>query len=479
MASAANEIALPGATLRVVPDALKNGSVVVRVAPLAEATSFVNDRTTVTRPNTQANVAVVTWHGADPLLARDIVNALTGRFVQQRTEAERAGPTGAVEVLQREVDTLTRGLRAKENAVAAFVRTHAIVNVEADATQRAMEIARLTELRVALAADRDLLAATLNAAANASDGTSERGAVERLLSVPAFLRAQSASGSASMLANRLHAQEDQRTQLLTRLDANDPDVKSVERQIETTRRDIRATAESFVSGLSEQVRSYDARMNELRRAGQDYPAQQLALTQLQHQQQSAEQLLGQEQGKLKDAEIALAALEPSVHQLDRADAPGKPLGSTRPKRLVLWLIGGLIVGCFAAFMHDRLDTTVHDEQDVLAIALAPVIGIIPYLAPRVFASRKHASLMAGDPHVVALLAATSGEGTGREAAAVEAYRALRTNLQLCESGEAAARAHGHQRALGRREDDERVEPRGDARAAGEARAAHRRGDSAR
>ena len=70
-------------------------------------------------------------------------------------------------------------------------------------------------------------------------------------------------------------QEDQRAQLLRRLGPNDPDVKSVERQIETSKRDIEATTRTYADGLGEQVRALDARIAMLRASVQLLPAHQV------------------------------------------------------------------------------------------------------------------------------------------------------------------------------------------------------------
>ena len=270
-------------------------------------------------------------------------------------------------------------MRAREVAVSEFLQANKIISVENEATQASDEIQRLQELRVTAVTDRAALLSSLTSLLRVKDTADGRLAYERLLSVPAFARQLNTSSPSSIAIERLRVQEDQRAQLLRRLGPNDPDVKSVERQIATSKRDIEATTRTYADGLGEQVRALDARIAMLRASVQLLPAHQVEYSRLLREQKGVEDIMNQVQGRLKEAEITAAVQDSTATVLDRAELPGGSLGTSRPAIFAVALFAGLLIGVLVAFLRDWLDTTVHDERDVSAIVRAPVIGIIPTL----------------------------------------------------------------------------------------------------
>jgi tyrosine-protein kinase Etk/Wzc len=164
-------------------------------------------------------------------------------------------------------------------------------------------------------------------------------------------------------------------------------VKSVERQIETSKRDIEVTTRTYADGLGEQVRALDARIAKLRDDVQLLPAQQVEYSRLLREQKGVEDVMTQVQGRLKEAEITAAVQDSTAQVLDRAELPGGSLGTSKPVIFAVALFAGLLIGVLVAFLRDWLDTTVHNEQDVTTIVRAPVIGIIPNLRQDAIGSR--------------------------------------------------------------------------------------------
>ena len=209
-------------------------------------------------------------------------------------------------LLRQQLDTLGREMRFRELAVSEFLQANKIISVENEASQASNEIQRLQELRVTAVTDRQALLSSLSALLRVKDTADGRLAYERLLSVPAFARQLNTSSPSSIAIERLRAQEDQRAQLLRRLGPNDPDVKSVERQIATSKRDIEATTRTYADGLGEQVRALDSRIAMLRASVQLLPAHQVEYSRLLREQKGVEDIMNQVQGRLKEAEITAA-----------------------------------------------------------------------------------------------------------------------------------------------------------------------------
>jgi polysaccharide biosynthesis transport protein len=424
----ASTIAVPGATFRLADSALAKGAAVLQVATLEAASAGVRARTRVSQPNLNANIVTITYEGNDPVMVREVANVLATRFVRKRLEAEKAGARTTVVLLRRQLDTLGREMRERETAVSDFLQGNKIISVENESAQRTAEIQRLQESRAAAATDRAALIASLNSLLRMKDTADGRLAYERLLSVPAFARQLNTSSPSSIAIERLRVQEDNRAALLRRLGPNDPDVKSVERQIETSKRDIEATTRTYADGLGEQVRALDARIAKLRDDVQLLPAQQVGYQRLLREQKGVEDVMTQVQSRLKEAEITAAVQDSTAMVLDRAELPGESLGTSKPVIFGVALFAGLLIGVLVAFLRDWLDTTVHNEQDVTQIVRAPVIGIIPNLRHDAITSRGARSLRSGEFAAKSLAPAKPVREAESQTMAAEAYRALRTNL---------------------------------------------------
>ena len=422
----ASAIALPGASVQLTPNALANGTVTLQLTSLEDAAAIVRARTQVTQPNLNANIVLVTYEGNDPVLVRDLANVTAARFVRKRLEAEKASARSTVVLLRQQLDTLGKQMRSREGAVSEFLQANKIISVENEASQASNEIQRLQELRMTAVTDREALLSSLAALLKVKDTADGRLAYERLLSAPAFVRQLNTSSPSSIAIERLRVQEDQRAQLLRRLGPNDPDVKSVEAQIATSKRDVEATTRTYADGLGEQVRALDSRITMLRASVQLLPAHQVEYSRLLREQKGVEDVMTQVQGRLKEAEITAAVQDSTATVLDRAELPGGSLGTSKPAIFAVALFAGLLIGVLVAFLRDWLDTTVHDERDVSAIVRAPVIGIIPQLRTDNRANAYRALISGDSPKaLVGKPAARDGES---QTMAAEAYRTLRTNL---------------------------------------------------
>ena len=321
---------------------------------MADRAELVRTNAVVTQPDSRAGVLLVSWRGADPRLARDVANLLASSYVRRTTATDSMRRRGGMAALKQQLDVLTAEARERDRATDAYVRRHATVDAGAEGRRRSAELERLAGLRAATADDRDLLAATLNSIVNDDIGD-DVGDVERVFSTAPFMRAQSAIGSAAGLQARLHEQQDRRTDLLARLDPRDPAVKSVQQQIAATRRDVRAVAEGYVAGMSEQVRRYDGQMDAIRRGAAGLPAEQNELTRLQRQQQRAEELVARMRERLADASIVAVTEAPPAQLLDAAELPSAPADASRAAVLMLWLVTGLAVGVAVAVLRDHFE----------------------------------------------------------------------------------------------------------------------------
>ena len=420
-------IRVPGARLRLTDSARARLPALVRVSSAEDAVDLVRGHVSVVQPNVNANLLNVTFEGNDRVLVRDVSNALAARFVRKRLEAEKSGARSTVLLLRRQIDTLANQMRERENAVSMFLQRNNIISVESEQTKQSVELEKLVDLRLSYAVDRQAMIASLAELDNVKDPAETRQASERVLSTPAFLRAQGNYSPTTQYVERLRKQEDALIDARRRLNPGDPDLKVLERQIIASQYDVAATVKNFISGLGEQIRGIDQRIGALRASVKLLPGQQVEFQRLTRGQKGLDDIMNQVQGRLKEAEILAAVQDSTAEVLDRAIIPATSLGTSRPMIFAVALFFGLIVGIAVAFLRDWLDTTVHNEQDVAAITGAPVIGIIPNLRQDALASRHRAPARAELP-AFAMSGATPMRDGENQTMAAEAYRALRTNL---------------------------------------------------
>jgi capsular exopolysaccharide synthesis family protein len=420
-------VVLPGATLRVVPASLPAAGALVRIASAEEVMGTVRGHVTALQPNNLANILTVTFEGNDPILVRDVSNVLASRFVKRRLEAEKSGARSTVELLHRQLDTLTSDMRLRENDVTAFLQSHHIVSVANEESQQSAELQHLVDLRIGYAVDRQAMVASLQELEASKEPGDARTAVERVLSTPAFLRVQGTASPTTEFIARLHKQEDDLDAAKRRLSPTDPDVVLLEKQITATKYDVSTTVRNFIAGMGEQIRGIDQRIATLRAAVQKIPEQQAEFQRLTRGQKAVEDIMNQVQSHLKEAEISASVQDSTAEVLDRAVLPGASLGTSRPVIFAVALFSGLIVGVAVAFLRDWLDTTVHNEADVTAITGAPVIGIIPNLRQDALTARYRSLVNREFPALGLPSGKATHEGENQTMAA-EAYRALRTNL---------------------------------------------------
>jgi tyrosine-protein kinase Etk/Wzc len=420
-------ITLPGAQFRLADSALASGPALVRVSSAEEALGLVRGHVSVAQPNANANVLNVTFEGNDPVMVRDVSNVLASRFVRKRLEAEKSGARSTLLLLRRQLDTLAGEMRVREDAVSDFLQRNNIISVEAEQAQQSGELQKLVDLRLGYAVDRQAMIASLAQLDSVKDPAETRQASERVLSTPAFLRAQGSNSPTTQFVERLRKQEDALMDARRRLNPNDPDIKVLERQIAASKYDVTSTVRNFIAGLGEQIRGIDQRIATLRNSVKLLPGQQVEYQRLTRGQKGVEDIMNQVQGRLKEAEIAAAVQDSTAEVLDRAIIPAKSLGTSKPVIFAVALFSGLIVGVAVAFLRDWLDTTVHNEQDVTAITGAPVIGIIPNLRQDALTAR-YRSLVRGEFPAFGLPQGKSSREGENQTMAAEAYRALRTNL---------------------------------------------------
>lgn len=359
------------------------------VSGFDETVDALRETIEIGRTGREANIVQVTYQTSDPVLARDVVNALAARFVSRRNNLQKTEARSTAAFLQQQIDTVSRELSAAERELRQFRERERVVNPEVEGTSEVTRLAQLRAERSAMDAERRALGEQLGALdAQARVQPADAPSVyRRLLGFPTLLKNQAA---ASYLG-ALNAVEAERVTLLTRRTAQDPDVMRLSARVRELEEQLHVTATTYLAGLTNQVNSLDV---ELARSGRQLaaiPGKEVQFARLQREPKVLADMVTLLQTRLKEAQIAQAMEDPSVQILDRAVAPRLPLRPRPATDLALAGGIGLLLGVTAAFTRERLDRSVRNRADALLAAGAPVLGIVP----RFVATRSGESLRAG------------------------------------------------------------------------------------
>jgi succinoglycan biosynthesis transport protein ExoP len=124
-------------------------------------------------------------------------------------------------------------------------------------------------------------------------------------------------------------------------------------------------------------------------------------------------------GRLKDATITAGLRSTNIHLVDSALVPSLPVRPRKSLNIAVAFVGGLFLGVMGAFARDRMDYSIKTVGEVEALAVTPVLGVIPF-APKL-RGRKHQPAKLGKEQELAVALTRSPSSS-----LSEAFRALGT-----------------------------------------------------
>jgi capsular exopolysaccharide synthesis family protein len=111
------------------------------------------------------------------------------------------------------------------------------------------------------------------------------------------------------------------------------------------------------------------------------PYQEVRLAQLERDVKTLADVYSLVQSRLKEAEIAAAVQDGTIHVVDPAALPRYPVEPRPARTLALALIVGIILGITASFAREIADKSIHSRKDILNLTGAPVLGVLPQMEP--------------------------------------------------------------------------------------------------
>lgn len=427
-------VRVPGATFTLLPGASEHDEIVLEIQSFTEAVSELRASLEVDRPNREASIVTVAYEGPDPLLVRDVANAITRHFIRQRTAIQKTEARSTVDFLREQIDTIAVQLAAAEHALQAFREGELVVSLKAEADARVDHLASFEAERDARDAERSALASLLaeirESSANGAAGPSP---YRRLIGFPTLFR----NSNATHLLAALTELENQRAQILNRRTDRDPDVQVLSERIREIEEQLRSLTTAYLQGLTNHVAALDATLERIGVQLEQIPVREIQHARLQRQTHVLEQIYTLLQTRLKEAEIVQAVEDASIRIVDVALPSTKPIRPRPMLNFALAAFFGLILGIGGAFTRERLDDTVNTRDDIQSATGVTVLGLIPRIR------RAHIAAGGATGHHTRLIT-----GYDPQSPVSEAYRSLRTNITFARPVEQPrARAPQHERLL--------------------------------
>jgi tyrosine-protein kinase Etk/Wzc len=377
--AAGDTISLGGMRFVFAPAGKGYASYTFDVLPSDVAADDLQGATSVSRPVQLANIAVVSYESPDPELARDVPNMITALYLARRHSQGRQGNENTVEFLRQQLAQLGTTLAAQEDSLRRFREANAAISLQDEATSDVQRLSDLRAQRNQVDAERAALESLIkNVEAPATADSPRASRYRYLVAFPTLLQNQAASG----LLQALNDAEGQRATLLTKRTPADPEVVALDARIGNLEGQINSMVNTYYRGLADQVAAMDQAIAKSQSRMSSLPRKEVELGRLERQPKVLGDLYSMLQTRLKEAEIAAAAVDPSVHVVDTAVYPRKP---SRPKpllNLVLAAAAGLAIGLAAAFAREAADKNIHSRLDMQSTTQVPVLGLIPRIDPR-------------------------------------------------------------------------------------------------
>jgi capsular exopolysaccharide synthesis family protein len=391
------------------------------VTTLGSAAAEVRGNIT-TRVRPQTDIIEISYQGGDPVLVRDIANAIAVAYAEFSSEAQRMTARAKSEFIARSVAEQEQRLGERQNALKAFKEEYQTPDVASEQTALSTQIQKYESERRTALTERSVYEALTGKLVEADTIDDE---LRRLVGTDAVAN--------NKLVADLYQQWflllDKRDELLTvggRTDRH-PDVQAIDTRIARTKNELRNASRVYLEGLNSRLKSLAQTIAELRQQSERYPTLEAQQIKLQADVRTMQKMYDDLQSQLQLAQIAESAEGGSVRPIDWAVTPEFAVLPLRRRAMTLAGIIGLLLGVGLAVGLDKLDKSVRSAEEIAERMDVPVLGTIPVIR---MAKRENPEPTDAMSRLVSHIDPRSP--------VAEAYRSLRTNLAFAR---AAQRLH--------------------------------------
>ena len=363
----------------------------------------------------------------DPYYAQRAANAVavTLRHVSA-IDAQRTSRARRV-FIEEQLQLVDSTLRAKEGAVAEHQRSQQSLSVRDKFAQERTQITGLDQRRRELDASLKTLTAVLQRLRDRD--TTSRQAIRSFAYSTDPLIGSAIAQQAQDLVRLDRVRDSLTTGMFAKTPAH-PDVRRVDDLIAAAETRLANAIRSQTATLTGSIAALGAERSRSAGSIEQLPGAEEQEGFLLRERDNVRKMAERLNDELQLARISEAVESGQIEIVDPARLGGGPLGSGRRRKLLFASLVGLLGGCLAALLADRLNRTIRSEDDVEMRLGIPCLAVILRFAtggPPAWRLRVESALSLhpdrvppGSRELVLLNASASP--------AAEAYRALVTNL---------------------------------------------------
>lgn len=335
-------------------------------AQLEKTVKEFQDNTDV-KVNGKEGLFVITFNSESPRVARDYVNALVRRYIEENITSKREESYGATDFLGEQIATIKAKLEEAENRINSYKREKGNVLAQDEAS---------------------LLAAIGDAQQRIDEIVIKRRQLESLLGI---------AGKNDPLKGRLVALQKKQQELGLVYTDNHPEVIEIKNQIVAVKQQLKAggaaraemvdTPTVEMEKMSMELSSLRAAENNQRRLIasrqmllQSMPAARTRLGELESERNSQKALYEQLVVRYGQSEVAkqmeVQDKTTTFRIVDLAVLPTKPYTPQRIKIILLGIVGGVAASFGFLVLLDRLDTSVRNVDSLKSLGIQ-VLAVVP------------------------------------------------------------------------------------------------------
>jgi tyrosine-protein kinase Etk/Wzc len=402
-------LAGPGFSFTVLPQAGPR-SVRFRIVRDVDAAAWVTGGLSY-QIREQTNAVDIWFTATDPTLVPYVLNQAAVELSEDGAERGRQAASARRRYIEDQVARTAAASQQKFLELQRFKENRRITDLSSEESSlissiRDLELER-QRIRIQIATLTDAMPSADSV--GGIEGLNRLAAVEGTSSNPAL----------QFQINNLLQLYDERRSLTagaTGLSEGNPQVRGIDQRLRQAHAALSAAVGATLQSLRRREQALGTKVEELRGTLMSFPGMETQIAQLQLESSIEEDMHRYLLGQLEQARMQENTIIPYVKILDGASPPVR-IGTNLKQKIILGFLVGLLLGLGGAFFLEYLDQTIKSATDIERAVGTPVLGLIPH-EPKLAAG---ANGRRGKPIVV--LSALSPDNP-----AVEAYRALRTNV---------------------------------------------------
>lgn len=397
--------------------------VVLAVVPLSTAAAMVRGDLS-TRVIPQTDVVEITYRGQDPVVVRDVANAVAQAYAEFSSEMQLTNARNKTQFILSSLDDQKRQLESAQGQLQQFKESHQTSDVSAEVAALFESIHNFEEQRRGAIVEQQVYRQLLGKLTQADTIDDD---LRRLGGTDAITKNTYVASLYTRWYDLLKAREE----LLAGAEGtspkapNHPDVLMTDKLINRTKSDLQTASRLYLEGINSRLASFDQTIAELRKEAERYPPLESQQARLAADVKTAQTMYDDLLAQYQLARITQSADGATVRVVDSAPLPTFAVAPNRSRALMFSAFLGMLLGLGLAIGLEKLDDSVKSPDELTGRFQLPVLGLIPGI---------RATSRNGNDGVP--LNRLVSHADPRSVVA-EAYRSLRTNLSFARAQSAA------------------------------------------